>query len=681
MHILYYNFFSFTILFISSLFYFLLCISSIESNATPEQSPVLHLTAHNFFDTIRAYPLILILFYEAHGANLPTALSQLQIAAQNLSISHTNSVQLAALDCEVATEAEEMCRRVDQLNYPSYLIFLKHKAQHYDGDFTAASIIETMARFAEPGYVPASAYTMQLNNENFNSTLQNKPLALIMYYADWCFRCKSLFPVLDRVAQALATNKSNPQLASDILIGRVDGLSCMQLAVAANVTTYPQFFLYRYGVQYIYYGPQYNATDIIAHLIDYAQPSSKELLSVADIEEFVAKEAGIVAYFTSIDEILLGSQISAEILQFTGCYNEYLAFAHSQRHFHRFAHILNNSVARSAAIPLTPALQFYNPSHYRTALDSPIPALISPGNFTTRAMAAYLANFSFPLVPLILPHQQRVFLALNKPLLLVAFDASFASKHYARPETLYWREKLIHLQQNWPNFTVVMGNSWLWQQQLRLFGLELEGDLAAGIYNGDNSKFPMDLALFSANLAGLEQFLAHYSAGKAKKIRKSQKAIENRPNTGLNSVVAANFYEKIMKPTDFDVVLLIFAGYCGFCIEFVAPLMERLAVDLRSEKRLKFYEINGDLNDLGEFPRVWEGVQSYPAIVLIPAKNKQNPWFYKGNYEQANIIEWMKLGASQPINYESKEDLKKLKREERLKAKQSIEARSEHREL
>lgn len=74
--------------------------------------------------------------------------------------------------------------------------------------------------------------TQSLNNQNFESTIQQNSVVLVDFYADWCGPCQALAPTLEKVSQkfdgkaivAKVNVDKNPELSSEFQVRSIPAL-------------------------------------------------------------------------------------------------------------------------------------------------------------------------------------------------------------------------------------------------------------------------------------------------------------------------------------------------------------------------------------------------------------------------------------------------------------------------
>ncbi|KAL8247596.1 hypothetical protein R6Q59_008812 [Mikania micrantha] len=418
-----------------------------------------------------------------------------------------------------------------------------------------------------------------LKASNFSEFLESNRYVMVEFYATWCGHCQALKPEYAAAATELK--------ADEVVLAKVDAGEETELAQKYNVEGYPTVFLFVDGVHKPYNGPR-NKDAIVSWVQKKIGPGLHNLTTVEEAERVLASESPVVVGFV---ENLAGPD------------SEELAAASKQEDEVSFYQTSNADVAK---------LFHINPQGKRPALvllkkeDEKVSYF--GGQFTRSEVTEFVYKNKLPLV--------------------IYFTRASASQVFENPiknqvilfTTLNDTKKFLPMfQEAAKDFMgkalfvyVPMDEEDAGKPVAEYFGIDGDAPrVIAFTGNEDSRKFFFDGEL---TLKNIKSFGENFLLDNLKPFYKSDPIPEM--NDGDVKIVVGNNFDEIVLDESKDVLLEIYAPWCGHC-QALEPTYNKLAKHLRGIDSLVIAKMDGTTN---EHPRAKS--DGYPTLLFFPAGNK-----------------------------------------------------------
>lgn len=169
-----------------------------------------------------------------------------------------------------------------------------------------------------------------------------------------------------------------------------------------------------------------------------------------------------------------------------------------------------------------------------------------------------------------------------------------------------------------------------------------------GVLGEDDRKFPMEPEEFDEDT--IKDFIKSYLKGKAKAIVKSQPV--PKKNKGPVKVVVGNSFEKIVLDPTKNVLLEMYAPWCGHCKK-LEPTYKELAKKMKPYKDLVIAKMDATANDAPpEFK-----AEGFPTIYYSEVGKKSSPTKYTGGRELVDFEKFFEEKGILPKSEDVKEEL------------------------
>lgn len=430
------------------------------------------------------------------------------------------------------------------------------------------------------GYKFEDPDVVVLSSANFSNFISSKHFVMVEFYAPWCGHCQALAPEYARAATELKT--------VGVPLAKVDATNDMELAQEYNVQGYPTMFFFVDGKPKPY--SHHRTSEAIATWVKKKiGPAAAEVATVSDAETIIETDNTIVV---ALFDKLEGPEV------------EEFASAARQEDDVLFYHTISGDVAevfnikRGTKAPAVVLLK--NETEKVVYFD---------GKFERVALSEFIVSNKLPLVS-----------TFNRDTATAIFESSIKKQLllFASPEDL---EKVYPVYEEAAKFFkgkiifvhVDSTSEEVGKPILEFFGVSGEQPAIVGFKVSEERPTKY---LFGGQITvdEIKNFGTGFLAGNLKEFHKSEPIPER--NDGDVKIVVGNNFDEIVLDESKDVLLEIYAPWCGHC-QALEPIYEKLAKVLSSVDSLVIAKMDGTTNEHGRGK-----ADGYPTLLFYPAGNK-----------------------------------------------------------
>ncbi|KAK1587461.1 hypothetical protein Q3G72_013079 [Acer saccharum] len=420
-----------------------------------------------------------------------------------------------------------------------------------------------------------------LKERNFSDIIEKHKFVMVEFYAPWCGHCQALAP--EYAAAATELKSAN----EDVVLAKIDASEESELAQEYDVQGFPTVLFFVDGVHKPYPGAR-NKDAIVTWIKKKTGPGVYNITTLEEAERILTSENKVVlGYLNS----LVGSE------------SEVFAAASRLEDGVNFYQTVNPDVAK---------LFHLDPKVKRPALvmvkKEAEKISYFDGQYEKSAIADFVFANKLPLVTIFTRENAPAIFesSIRKQLLLFAIsnDSEKLIPIFEAAAKVF-KGKLIFVY-------VEMDNEDVGKPVSEYFGVT--GDAArvlAYTGNDDGKKYVLDGEL---TMDKIKAFGENFLEDKLKPFFKSDPIPES--NDGDVKIVVGNNFDEIVLDESKDVLLEIYAPWCGHC-QSLEPIYNKLAKHLHGIESLVIAKMDGTTN---EHPRAKS--DGFPTILFFPAGNK-----------------------------------------------------------
>ena len=440
---------------------------------------------------------------------------------------------------------------------------------------------------------------------NWKDVVEKEPLIMVEFYAPWCGACKQMQPYYDKAAKILSEQEK------PIPMAKLDAIDNPSQAGLAGLSGYPTLKIFRHGVMSSYTGTLSRIDGLEDKLVDYMN-DQVGLSSVVITDSKILKQTfnkktldhvAIVGYFPREKDI---------------DFRYFLQVADSFRGRFSFYHVNDASVLESAGYYSGKgAIQIYRPwsgKNFR---------VMFKGQIFKKSLTDWVLEHGLPPVGVADYDRLKLYQDRKLPILKAIVHSDSVEK---KENDLIDLLMPIHKKFGKKVLFVISGET-------KDYG-HSEDDLEKGIFiiEDGKKKFQFD----SEEDGKLINWVEKFTKKKLTVHAKSEKIPKKAKAGNVQVVVGKNFNDIVMDDSK-DVLLEIYAPWCGHCKK-LEPIYKDLAKAFKHSKDIVIAKLDQTSN---EVPNKDFKAGGFPTILFASAKNKK-PIKYEGARELDDMVAWIK---------------------------------------
>jgi len=448
----------------------------------------------------------------------------------------------------------------------------------------------------------AASDVLDLHKDDFHSIVNPEDLILVEFFAPWCGHCKALAPHWEEAATALKEQ--------NIKLAKVDCTAETELCSSFGIQGYPTLKVFRKGEASEYAGTR-KADGIISYMKKQALPAVSPITQDNHVQFQGQDKIVIIAYLDEADSTNNGI---------------FSSFAESHRDDYLFG-LSTDPTAISSAGVTPPAVVMYKTfDEGRNDFTQ---------SFTTEGLTTFVAEHAVPLLDEISPENFAMYAEAGIPLAYIFIPSDDAN----RPALIKAIEPIAREHKGKINFVWIDTNKFA--DHAKSLNLpEPKWPSFAIQQVQEQLKFPLPQSS-EVNAQTVSDFVARFARGEIPASVKSQ-PVPKTQDEAVYNVVADTFDEVVMKDNKRDILIELYASWCGHC-KRLAPTWETLGEKFNNSKdKILIAKMDANENDIP--PSAGFRVQGFPTIKFKPAGSNvfQD---YEGDRSLESFLEYIETNA------------------------------------
>lgn len=416
----------------------------------------------------------------------------------------------------------------------------------------------------------ASSSVKVLTTENFDETIKNNENVIVEFFAPWCGHCKTLAPHYEKAAKTL--------FDEGIVLASVDATVYAELGNKFDVKGYPTLKVFKNGVVSEYKGGRTEDT-----IVSYARKTfGPPAVEIEDLKKAKDAKVAVVAF--------LAEKSGPE-------YDAFIAHAKTDQDI-PYYYTTSAELAQAEGVTVPGVKLFKSFDEKFNVLDTP---------FTQENIATFVTANSVPtVIPFSMEVVQEIFGSK-------VGRAAFLFRNSEQASAL---DAIVHKVASAFRGLAVFTTADYSEPRLNQY---IGVDAATGPHfiivetpqGGAIRRFPLSLEVIEENLSKL---LHDYKSGSLKPTLKSDPIPESNDGN-VKVIVGKNFESIVMDPTK-DVLLEVYAPWCGHCKK-LEPTWNELGAAFAKDSSVVIAKMDGTTNEVDGL-----SAQSFPTILFYPAGTK-----------------------------------------------------------